>query len=148
MQKQRKMAALTLWVNRGVGVILALGCVFLVPIVQWYCTVRTLTENEQMAIILAFYACTVVTGQALWNVDRLLTAILAGQVFVKGNVSRLRRIQQCCALVSLICVPAACFYMPLVLMVVIMAFLCLAVGVLACVMDAAVAMREENDLTI
>lgn len=148
MEKQKKITALSLWVNRGIGVILLGLSIFLIPLVSWYCTVRTLTGAERNAIIIAFYACAVVTAWALWNVDRLLCGILAGQVFVKETVSRLRRVQLCCALVSLICVPAAFFYIPLVLMVVIMAFLCLAVGVLVCVMDAAVAIREENDLTI
>lgn len=148
MKKQKNITALTLWANRGLGATLAGLSIFLVPIVEWYCTVRTLTGEERNAIIIAFYACAVVAAWALWNVDRLLVSILGGRVFVKETVGRLRRVQLCCALVSLICIPAACFYIPLVLMVVIMAFLCLAVGVLACVMDAAVAIREENDLTI
>ena len=39
-------------------------------------------------------------------------------------------------------------YLPLVFVTVIMAFLCLVISVLVCAMDAAVTIREENDLTI
>ena len=46
------------------------------------------------------------------------------------------------------CIPAAVFYLPLVFMAVIMGFLFLVTGVLTKVMDAAVNIREENDLTI
>ena len=38
--------------------------------------------------------------------------------------------------------------MPLIFLAVIMGFLCLMVSVVAGVMDAAVSIREENDLTI
>jgi flagellar biosynthesis protein FliQ len=38
--------------------------------------------------------------------------------------------------------------MPLIFLVAVMAFLCLIVGVVAEVMDAAVTIREENDLTV
>ena len=97
---------------------------------------------------MAFYCCAVFVFAALWNMDRLLTAILAEKVFIRKNVTRIRRIQWCCGLVSLICIPATFAYLPLIFMVVIMAFLCLTVCVVTRVMDAAVAIREENDLTI
>ena len=73
---------------------------------------------------------------------------VAEQVFIRDNVRRIRRIQWCCCAVSLICVPASLAYLPLIFLVIIMAFLSLTVSVVASVMDAAVAIREENDLTI
>ena len=92
--------------------------------------------------------CAAVIVCALWNVDRLLTNILSGRVFTRKNVIRIRRIVRCCGLVSLICVPASFAYMPLIFLVAVMAFLCLIVSVVAEVMDAAVTIREENDLTV
>lgn len=148
MNKQKKIAAVTLWVNRFIILTVAVLIVSLPAIIRWYCQYRVLTEAEQTAITAAFYCCSVVIFTALWNMDRLLTAIVAGEVFIRKNVTRIRRIQWCCGTVSLICVPASIAYMPLVFLVVIMAFLCLCVGVVSCVMDAAVAIREENDLTI
>ena len=80
--------------------------------------------------------------------DKLLRNILAGEVFVRDNVRGIRRIQLCCGIISLICLPAALSYLPLTFMVIIMAFLFLVVWVVAQVMDAAVTIREENELTI
>ena len=90
----------------------------------------------------------VAVGIALWNMDSLLRAILASQVFTHENVRKLRLIRWCCFAVAVICIPAACFYYPLVFMVLVMGFLSLAVTVVVRVMAAAVALREENDLTI
>lgn len=148
MKKRNQSAKITLWVNRLVAVVVVALVFFLPAIIDWYCTFRVLTPVEQTAITIAYYCCVVVIGFALWQIDRLLSSILAEEVFTKQNVKRIRAIQWCCGAVSLICVPASFAYMPLILMVVVMAFLCLVVGVVASVMDAAVTIREENDLTI
>lgn len=148
MKVQNLSARVTLWVNRVIGVIVAV-LIFLLPsLVEWYSRIRTLSAAEETAITVAFYCCVVVIGAALWQIDRLLTAIIGSQVFIRKNVKRIRGIQWCCGMVSLICVPAAFAYIPLVFLVIIMAFLCLVVSVVASVMDAAVTIREENDLTI
>ena len=148
MRKRNQSARITLWVNRLIAVVVA-ALVFLLPyVIEWYCQFRVLTPVEQTAITIAFYCCVVVIAVALWQIDRLLTAILRGEVFIRSNVKRIRAIQWCCGMVSLICVPASFAYMPLIFMVIVMAFLCLVVGVVASVMDAAVTIREENDLTI
>jgi hypothetical protein len=80
--------------------------------------------------------------------EKLLQSILAQSVFTSDNVKRIRAIRWCCAGVSLICLPAAFIYLPLFFLVIIMGFLSLVVHVVAQVMAAAVALREENDLTI
>ena len=74
--------------------------------------------------------------------------ILAGEVFIRPNVRIIRRVCGCCMLVSLICLPAAFFYAPLIFFCIVMAFLCPVVNVVRYVFDAAVSIREENDLTI
>ena len=147
---QRKLSAtrLTLWVNRAIALVL-LALIFLMPaLLNWYCNFRDLSTTEYRAILIAFYCCAVVSAAALWNLDRLLSNILVGRVFVRANVTRIRRIQWCCGGIALICLPAAVIYLPLCFMVVTMAFLSLVVGVVAQVMAAAVEIREENDLTI
>ena len=148
MHLQNRITRITLWVNRIIALAITVLIFTLPAIIEWYCNFRVLQQTERTAITIAFYCCVLVVSAALWNIDRLLQAILDGQVFIRKNVTRIRRIQWCCGLVSLICIPAAVAYMPLIFMVVIMAFLCLSVSVVACVMDAAVAIREENDLTI
>ena len=138
----------TLWANRIVAVCVALLLFTLPMLLDWYCQFRMLYEIERLALTIAFYCCAVVVFLALWNIDALLRSIRAGDVFTKENVRRIGTIRWCCGGVSLICVPAAFCYYPLVFMVVVMGFLCLVVSVLCRVMDAAVAIREENDLTV
>lgn len=148
MQANRKLTVFTLWTTRFIILAVVVLLFTLNPILDWYCSLRQLLQQERLAITIAFYCCALVVLYALMNMDRLLSAILKGVVFVRENVTRVRRVQWCCALVSLICVPASFAYMPLLFIVVIMAFLCLAISVMACVMDSAVSLREENDLTI
>ena len=141
-------AKFTLWINRllaaAVGILL-----FAMPgLLEWYQGMRPLGLHGAAAISFGFYLCVPPVLYALWCIDRWPHNILLEQVFVEENVRRLRRIRWCCAGVSLICVPAACFYQPLIFMVVIMAFLALMVSVVKNVMAAAVELREENDLTV
>ena len=148
MRKQEKIASFTRVINRCIIALVAVLIPCLPAVIRWFCQYRPMTLAEQTAVTVSFYCCSAVIFTALWNMDRLLGSIMAGHVFVRENVGRIRRIQWCCGIVSLICVPASFAYMPLIFLVVIMAFLCLCVGVLSCVMDAAVSIREENDLTI
>ena len=148
MNRSTFPARVTLWINR----VLALGItvlLFTLPLIlDWYTARRVFNQTGCTALTISFYPCALVTYFALWQFDRLLNNVLHARVFVKENVNRLRMIRWCCAAVSLICLPAALFYVPLIFMVVIMGFLCLALTVVVQVMKAAVAIREENDLTI
>lgn len=149
MEKHKNIGArITLWVNRLVA-LTVFALLFLLPsILDWYREFRWLSDGEKIVVLVCFYLCAVAIGLALWSVDRLLTDILAEQVFTRKNVRRIRTIRLCCGIVSLICIPATIAYMPLIFLAVIMGFLCLMVSVVAGVMDAAVSIREENDLTI
>ena len=146
--KKNLISAITLWVNRGVGVALVVLVFALPAILDWYTGFRFLSETEQRIITVAFYCCTVIIGWALWNMDCLLRSILAQQVFLRKNVRAIRHIQWCCGLVALVTAVTCFAYLPLIFLAVIMGFLCLVVSVVASVMDAAVTLREENDLTI
>lgn len=137
-----------LWVNRIIFCVLLALLPSIPFILNWYSRIRTLSATEYTAILIAFYICAVIAGVALWKIEQLLRNILQEEVFIRKNVRYIRCIQWCCALVSLVCLPACFFYLPLVFMVVIMAFLSLVISVVVKTMDAAVAIREENDLTI
>ena len=141
-------ATVTLWVNRFIFVAVVAMVVSLPWLMDLYIQARPLDSNAQKAIFIAFYACTPVVLFALWNIEWLVRRILAGDVFISNNVRRISRLRWCCLLVSLICLPATFFYLPLLFMVVIMGFLGLVVSVVANVMAAAVEIREENDMTI
>ena len=146
--KAETTARITLWISRSIA---ALVCIlaFLMPkILHWYLQVRPLGRYGGTAILLGFYICLPVIVYALWCIDCLMRSICSGRVFVADNVSRIRKLRWCCAGVSLVCLPAAAFYLPLIFLAVIMAFLSLVVTVVGQVMKAAVEIREENDLTV
>ena len=148
MEKQTIVTKIARWVNRMVAVLIAVLAATLPAVIRWYSGVRVLTHIEQMGIMAAYYCCVLPIGMALWSLDRLLGSIMQEQVFVRENVRRIRTIQWCCGVVSLICIPGSVAYLPLIFLAVIMAFLSLVVCVLTRVMDTAVSLREENDLTI
>ena len=146
--KTQTAVRITRWANRLVFLTLAVSTVFLQQILQWYSQYRTLTAAEGVGIMVGYYCCAPIITFALWNLDRILAGILAEKVFVRENVKRLSRVRWCCGIVSLICVYTTVCYLPLIFVTIIMAFLCLVTSVLVCAMDAAVTMREEQDLTI
>ena len=148
MREKPNSTHLTLWANRFIALVLAVLVFALPAILDWYCTVRDLSGNERTAITAAFYICAVIVVFALWQMEKLLQNLLHKQVFIAENVSRVRKIRWCCAGVSLVCLPAALIYYPLIFLAVIMGFLCLVITVVCRVLDEAVSLREENDLTI
>lgn len=146
--KNQLTTRLTLWINRIISGVVALVFFTLPWLLKLYGQCRELDMEAKTAIFLAYYACTGVVLTAQWNIEGLLRNLLALKVFIPENVTRIRRIRWCCAGVSLICLPASFFYLPLIFLVVIMGFLSLVVTVVVDVMKAAVTIREENDLTI
>ena len=146
--KNNTSSLVTLWVNRAIAVIVILLCILLKDLLVWYRDLRQLPWQVCAAIMAGFYLCVPAVLYALWSVEALLRNVLKAQIFILGNVRRIRRIRWCCAWVSVVCLGAAVLYPPLLFLAVIMAFLALVVSVVKNVMAAAVEIREENDLTI
>ena len=149
MKKEKNLTTVvTLWVNRGVALVV-FSLLFLLPaIMDWYLGFRYLSFGQRATVMAGFYICAVIIGFALWTMDALLRSILQGRIFVRENVRSIRRVCWCCGLVALISAVTCFAYLPLIFLAVIMGFLCLTVSVICVVMDAAVTIREENDLTI
>lgn len=148
MNQPFRSVRFTIFLNRAMMALIVLLIFTFPTLLRWYNTVRILIEGENIALIAAFYACVPVVLYALWNLDRLLGSISRGQVFVWDNVYLIRRVCVSCAVVGLICLPAAFAYAPLIFVTVIMGFLCPVVNVVCQVIRAAIELREENDLTI
>ena len=144
----KKLTRITLWVSRSIFLLLVALLPTMPFLMNWYSEFRDLNLSAHISIMVAFYICAIITSVALLQMDRLLRNILDDQVFVRRNIQLILQVRGCCGLIALVCLPAAFFYMPLIFMVVTMAFLWLVVGVVAQTLDAAVAIREENDLTI
>ncbi len=148
MQMNMTTTRITLWLNRFVMLLVALLLPGMPYLLHWYSHWRVFTNAQQTALMVAFYICAAITAVALWSMDGLLRNILQQEVFTGANVRKIRTTRWCCGLISLVCVPVSFVYYPLFFMVVIMAFLCLVISVLVKVMAAAVAIREENELTV
>ena len=102
----------------------------------------------QSTVIPAFYACSPFAAASLFMLIRLLLHILHDEVFIRANVQYLRLVSWCCFAVVLVTLGFGIFYAPLLLV-------CCAAGIVGTllrvvknVMQAAVELREENDLTI
>lgn len=148
MKHKNLSARITLWVNRVVAILIAVLPFLLPAILDWYAGFRYLSILERRTVAICFLCCAVVIFWALWNLDFLLRSILKGDVFTRKNVRALRHVQWCCGIVAVLCVVATFAYLPLVFLSIIMGFLFLTISVVSNVMDSAVAIREENDLTI
>ena len=145
---KNRSAALTLWANRLLMAAVVVLAFAMPALLRWYNSIRILDDGQNLALLIAFYLCVPIALFALYNLEKLLGNILAGEVFIRANVRIIRRVCLCCLLVSLICLPAALRYQPLIFFCIVMAFLCPVVNVVRYVFDAAVSIREENDLTI
>lgn len=148
MKHEIKSARVTLWAIRAVLVLLAVLGVFMPALLRLYADLRMLDAQAYISVLIAFYCCGIVAALALLRMDQLVRNILSGRIFVSENVMLIRHVYRCCGAVSLICLPASVMYLPLIFVVCIMAFLCLVVRVTAELMDSAVSLREENDLTV
>ncbi len=148
METKSRAPALTLWSNRLLMAVIVVLAFAMPGLLRWYNEIRILDDRQNLALLIAFYLCVPIALFALVNLDRLLGNILRGDVFIRYNVCLIRRVCYCCMAVSLICLPAARFYPPLIFFSIVMLFLCPVVGVVRAVFSAAVSIREENDLTI
>ena len=145
---KNRSAALTLWANRILMAIVVALAFAMPSLLRWYNRIRILKDSQNLALLIAFYLGVPIALFALYNLEKLLRNITAGEVFIRLNVRLIRRVCGCCLLVSCICLPASFHYAPLIFFSLVMAFLCPVVNVVRYVFDAAVTIREENDLTI
>lgn len=108
----------------------------------------TQTNTVIKIVIPTFYACAPFAAVALYMLIRLLLNIINEVIFTVSNVKYLKWISHTCYAVMLITVVTGIFYLPLL----IIGFATGVVGTLLRVvkdlMDSAVALKEENDMTI
>jgi len=95
-----------------------------------------------------FYPSSVFAYLTLYHLTRLLWNILKERVFVSSNVVHLRYISWSCIAVSLITLAGGVFYLPFCFIAVAAGFVGLMLRIVKNVMQSAVEIREENELTI
>ena len=139
---------LTLWVTYfAIAVVIAVS-LNLNRILELNGTLRNMLPGERTAVMVGYYCSLPLILLVLREVRRLLLRIRKDAVFVGENVRSLAVIRSCCMGIFAVCFVAGCFFFPLLLVAAVLGFLRLMMQVLKQVMAQAVALREENDLTV
>lgn len=121
---------------------------------MWFLLYRGWSENgEAMVRMLTlfkvcFYPCAVLGFVTLYSLMRLLLNIKENAIFIMPNVKYLRRISWCCFAFSLITLVSGVLYIPYLFVSVAAGFVGLMLRVVKNVMENAVQLKEENELTI
>ena len=111
------------------------------------------TDGEAMKNMSAvfagcFYPSAIFAYITLYSLLRLLFNIKKDEIFISANVKYLRRISWCCFAVAIITVIGGVFYIPFLLVAIAAAFVGLMLRIVKNVMQNAVEINEENELTI
>lgn len=99
-------------------------------------------------VVASFYVCAPFAAAALYLLIRLLLNVIKDNTFAAVNVTYLRFVSWCCYAVALITGIASLYYMPLVLITAGMAVVGTLLRVVKNLMQSAVEIKEENDLTV
>ena len=133
----------------GLFLIAATALAIAMPwLARWYAEYRHIRESGRIAIVAAFYGCLPFALTALLCLWRLLRNIRAERVFSEANSRLMAAVSWCCAAVAAVSLGACRWYPPLAFITVSMAFLFLIVRVVRNCFIAAIALKEENSLTI
>lgn len=131
------------------GAALLVFSVFVPKLVPWFVELRRDQLRGYEALLFAtVYASVLPAAYALYCMHRLLKNIGRDTVFVPINVVLLRRLTACCALEVVICGLSALYYPGFWMAAVAAVLMALLLRVVAAVFQQAVALKEENDLTV
>lgn len=133
----------------GLLILAALGLAVAMPgLVKWYAEYRKIQDSGRTAILAAFYGCLPFALTALVCLWKLLRNISAGQAFQESSSRLMAVVSWCCLGVALATLAAFRWYPPLIFIALSMIFLFLIVRVVRNCFIAAIAIKEENDLTV
>lgn len=103
---------------------------------------------KYIGFIYSYYISAVFGVIAVISLIKMLFRIKNGNPFCNENVKSLKGISWCCFIVALITLLGSILYIPLIIVTVAAGFFGLILRVVKNVIQSAVELREENDLTI
>lgn len=107
------------------------------------------SDNFSLVIIyIAYYIGTVLAGTIVFNMYRLLDNLSNNNVFVKKNISYMNIMSGCCLAIAIVCLSIAFVWTGTVYVAVVGIFMSLVVKCVASVMEKAIEMKSELDLTV
>ena len=155
MWNRKRSVTLSIIVCFAFAVLVALG-IFFGPwaVTMWFTLYRgwdaysTAMHNMLMLFCACYYPCAVFAYVALYSLIRMLFHIKQDRIFIKENVQYLRRISWCCFAVAFATALSGVQYLPFFCAAVAAAFMGLMLRVVKNVMENAVELKTENELTI
>ncbi len=155
MWNRKQSVVLSIVVCCIVAVVLTAG-LFLGPwaVEMWFGVYRgwAVGGHAMHKMLTVFCACyypsCVFAYITLYSLLRLLLNIRKEAIFVAANVRYLRRISWCCFAVAVVTLAGGVFYIPFSFVAVAAAFVGLMLRVVKNVMQSAVELKSENELTI
>lgn len=105
-------------------------------------------EHIMLTTCICFYSCAAFAAAILISLLKMLYNIKKEQVFIMQNVNCLKIVSWSCFTIAAITFVGGFFYMPIAAIAAAAIFVGILLRVLKNVMQSAVELREENDLTI
>ncbi|MBR5382077.1 MAG: DUF2975 domain-containing protein [Oscillospiraceae bacterium] len=118
------------------------------PVAAWYTAHRLYRLQHGALLTVSIYLGSLFAWICLYHLWRLLGSIRDGEVFVDGNVRRLRIVSWCCIGAGAICLLSAAYYLPFIFIAAAAGFLALIVHIVKNAFRHAVLMKDELDLTV
>ena len=148
MKKQNRSAWLSLTLVYIFGALLIVLAFTAPLLVRTYIELTVRPETMFLPVTTAFYMIFPLAAATLVALARLLRRILRGEVFVSANVAALRLISYLLYAAALVLFVAGFFYGPFFILTAAAAFIATVVRVVKNCFDAAVLLKDENELTI
>ena len=129
-------------------------CVFFGPFFAklWFSVYRGWSQsiiNDMITLFsVCFYPSSIFAYITLYSLLKLLFNIKKDEIFITANVKYLRIISWCCFVVFFITFIGGIFYIPFIFISVAAVFMGLMLHVVKNVMENAVEIKNENELTI
>ena len=105
-------------------------------------------EDARLLLMITLYSCSAFAALILVRMMQLLVNLGKDRVFVRKNVSYLKRISVSFLVIALICVCSAAYFVPCIAAAAAALFLGAVVQVVKNVFSSAIAMKDELDLTV
>ncbi len=132
-------------------IVIIASVLFLISAPYWvglYVDYASKNADIKNPLIFTVYAAGIVSLALLFCLNRLLSNIRKGSVFITDNVKLLRSISWCCFVVSVILLFSGFYYILFLFGAVAAGFFGLILRVVKNVIEQAVIIKTENDFTI
>lgn len=130
------------------AVVMVLCLIFGRQIVDDYAAMRKFSAQNRTYMMFSCYISALPAGLLLWKLWAVLGRIRIGEVFTEANAKDLRLVSWACGAETVICLVSFLYYKPFILVAVAAAFMMLIVRIVKNMIQQAVDMKAELDLTI